>query len=282
MKKLRFVDLNVAAHRPHVAVSYFRAGQVSARHTHNFFEVFLVLSGAGTHHINGGMVDLKSGHLVVIQPEDCHHFSSQGGTGMAILNVALSGGWWQGFHQLMGTSISPEWFRSGEPTGHLLLTVGDLREMQRGFEQLGGFEARPPSDVVETLLRVIALFESFGSPARPKPPGWLEKWREEMACASEEIAEPIGFWQKRSGRSPEHLARSCRAFYNCTPTGILNQHRIERAKMLLGSTDEKVISIAFACGFTNLANFYRNFNSRTGMTPKSWRQRGGAAVPLGR
>lgn len=280
MKKLRFTDLKVAAHRPHVAVTNFRCGQVSVRHTHNFFEVFLVLSGAGFHHLNRETVDLRAGHLVVIQPNDCHHFSTSGETGMAILNVALAGGWWRSFHQLMGASVAQDWFSKGKPAGHLLLAAGNLREMRRAFEQLGNAETRPPADVVETLLRVIARFEAPDSIAPPAPPGWLEQWREEMAGAGEEIAEPIGFWQKRSGRSPEHLARSCRTFYGSTPTDILNHHRIERAKMLLGSTDEKVISVGFACGFGNLANFYRNFTSRTGMTPKAWRQRGGAAVPL--
>lgn len=282
MKKLLFADLHVASHRPHVAVTYFRGGQVSVRHTHNFFEMFLVLSGVGIHQINGQAVDLRPGHLVVIQPDDCHHFSSPDEAGLVILNVALSAGCWKSFHQLMGASITPDWFRSGKPAGHLLLTPGHLHEMRRAFEQLGGQESRPPSDVVETLLRVISRFESLNLTAKPIPPAWLENWREEMRSAGEEIAEPIGFWQKRSGRSPEHLARSCRTFYDSTPTDILNHHRIERAKMLLGSTDEKVISIGFACGFGNLANFYRNFTTRTGMTPKAWRQRGGAAVPLGR
>jgi AraC-like DNA-binding protein len=51
-------------------------------------------------------------------------------------------------------------------------------------------------------------------------------------------------------------------------------------KFLLASTDEKVISIGFACGFGNLANFYRNFTARTGMTPKAWRKRGAITVPF--
>jgi AraC-like DNA-binding protein len=155
-----------------------------------------------------------------------------------------------------------------------------MREMQSIFERLGGLDKRAPSDVVDAFLRVIARFESDHQGVPPSPPAWLEKWRMEMMNAGEEIAEPIRYWQKRSGRSPEHLARSCRTFFLCTPTDILNHRRIERAKMLLGSTEEKVISIGLACGFWNLANFYRNFAARTGMTPKEWRQRGAATVPL--
>lgn len=281
MRKLRFLDLGVPMHRPHVAVTCFRPDQVSVRHTHDFFEAFLVISGSGFHHFNDHTFELTKGHLVVIQPRDCHHFSSPAESGLTILNVAFSGTWWKSFHQLMGGSVAGDWFSHGEPSGHLLLGAGNLREMQRAFEQLGADASRPPSDVIEALLRVIQRFTSLDPITKPSAPAWLEKWREEMSLAGEEIAEPISYWQKRSGRSPEHLARSCRAFYESTPTDILNQHRIERAKMLLGSTDEKVISIGFACGFGNLANFYRNFTTRTGMTPKGWRQRGGATVPLG-
>ena len=281
MNKLRFKILEVPPHRPHVAVTWFRAGQVSVRHHHDFFELFLVISGAGIHHINLEKVELGVGQLVIIRPDDCHHFSSADEIGLAILNVALSGEWWKSFHQLMGKSVAPDWFRLGKPSGHLRLSQPELRETRRLLEQLGGHDTRPPGDVVAAMLRVIERFESIHQPAQPVPPAWLENWREEMTEAGEQIAEPIAHWQKRSGRSPEHLARSCRAFYGSTPTDILNHHRIERAKLLLGATDEKVISIGFACGFGNLANFYRNFTARTGMTPKAWRQRGSAAVPLG-
>ena len=280
MSKLLFRSLGVPVHRPHVAVTCFRPYQVSVRHTHDFFEVFLVISGSGLHHINRKQVELKTGHLVVIQPDDCHHFSSPGEASLAILNVAVSGGWWKSFHQLMGQTISANWQRLGEPAGHLLLSPGNLHEMQKVFEKLGGSANRPPADVVEALLRVIARFESRHQSAKPAPPAWLEEWRMHLMNAGEAIAQPIQYWQKRSARSPEHLARSCRAFYNCTPTDILNHARIERAKLLLGSTDEKVISVGLACGFGNLANFYRNFAARTGMTPKAWRQRGAATVPL--
>lgn len=281
MKKLRFGILAVPPHRPHVAVSWFRAGQVSVRHHHDFFELFLVVSGAGIHHINTEEVELGEGHLVIIRPDDIHHFSSAGEKGLAILNVALSSEWWKSFHQLMGQSIASDWFRLGNPSGHLMLSPAEIREMRRLLEPLGGLDTRPPGDVVAAMLQVIARFEAAHQPSQPTPPAWLEKWREEMSEAGEGIAEPITHWQRRSGRSPEHLARSCRAHYGSTPTDILNHHRIERAKFLLGSTDEKVISIGFACGFGNLANFYRNFTTRTGMTPKRWRQRGSAAVPLG-
>ncbi len=282
MSKLLFRTLGVPAYRPHVAVTCFQHQQISLRHTHDFHEVFLVISGEGLHHINRSQVELKPGHLVVIQPEDCHHFSCPGEQSFAILNVAISRGGWKSFHQLMGSSIPAAWHRHGEPRGHVLLSPGKLREMQRAFEQLAGSATRAPSDVVETLLRVIAQFETSPQVIDAVLPSWLESWRAEMQEAGEALAEPIAYWQKRSGCSPEHLARSCRRYFKCTPTDLLNRLRIERAKLLLRSTNEKVISICYACGFGNLANFYRNFSAQTGMTPKTWRKRVSATVPLQR
>lgn len=282
MDKLLFSNLGVVPYRPHVAVTSFRPGQVSIRHTHDFFEMFLVTSGNGIHHINRQKLVIGAGHLVVVRPQDCHHFTSLIGTGLTILNIAIAREWWESFHRLMGESIASDWHQRGSPAGHLSLSPAGLREMQRCFEPLGGIGAGPPSDVVEILLRVIGRFDSLNRAAVPPPPEWLERWIMEMRETGDGISEPITYWQKRSRRSPEHLARTCRMFYQSTPTDLLNHLRIERAKRLLEATDGKVISIAFACGFGNLANFYRNFAARTGMTPKAWRRRGAATVPLGK
>ena len=281
MKTLLFESLQTPPQRPHVAITHMLSRQVSMRHTHDFFEVFLIVAGSGVHHINRRKVEVTAGHLGVIQPKDCHHFYCRAGEELAILNVAMAAGWWKQFHQLMGASVPPQWFRRGTPDGHVRLSPPHLRALRLALEQLAGRDKRPPSDVVDALLRVVASFRSKEEPSAPPPPLWLEQWRSALLDAQEGIAESLGVWQKRSGRSPEHLARSCRAFYQCTPTDLINHARIERAKSLLSSTDEKIIAIGFACGFGNLANFYRNFAARAGMTPKAWRQQGPATIPLG-
>ncbi|MFZ4779089.1 MAG: AraC family transcriptional regulator [Terrimicrobiaceae bacterium] len=281
MRTIYFKDLNAAPFRPHIALTRLTSRQVSARHTHDFHEVFLITSGSGIHHINSSKVELSAGHLVAILPKDRHQFSSHRGEELAILNVAIPSPWWKQFHLLMGSSLPQNWFRSGSPAGHVLLGPKAMRNIQTSFEQLASRDNLPPSDLVEALLRVAGLFLPEDRPAALLPPPWLEQWKHTMMNAGESVSEPLPYWQKQSGRSPEHLARSCRTFYQCTPTDLLNHARIERAKALLGSTDDKVISIGFACGFGNLSNFYRNFLARTGVTPTGWRRRSAATVPLG-
>jgi AraC family cel operon transcriptional repressor len=94
-----------------------------------------------------------------------------------------------------------------------------------------------------------------------------------------QLVEPIAAWQRRCGRTAEHLARSCRRHYGVTPSALLSSARIEYAKRLLLSTPDKVITIALDCGFGTLAHFHRLFLAQTGMTPREWRGRHSIVVP---
>lgn len=51
------------------------------------------------------------------------------------------------------------------------------------------------------------------------------------------------------------------------------EKRIEQAQILLLSTDDPVLDIAFQCGFNNTANFNRAFKKITGSSPREYRQR---------
>lgn len=264
--------------RPHVALTRLISRKPSLEHTHDFYEVFLITAGSGIHHLNRTHIALTTGHIGVVRPQDRHCFSSRRGDSLSILNVAIAASWWKQFHFLMGSAIPRMWFRQGSPTGHILLDASDRRDLQKMFENLAGRQSHPPSDLVEVLLQVAAVFDPHAQ--HTSPPAWLEQWRLAIANAEEKVSEPLAYWQKQSGRSPEHLARSCRAFYQLTPTDILNHARIERAKTLLRYTDDKIITVSFTCGFDNLSNFYRNFHASVGVTPTAWRRRQSATIPL--
>lgn len=53
----------------------------------------------------------------------------------------------------------------------------------------------------------------------------------------------------------------------------INQLRIKNICEKLLSTDESISEIAFNCGFTNLANFNRQFLKQIGISPKEYRKR---------
>ncbi|HEY3324329.1 MAG TPA: helix-turn-helix domain-containing protein [Planctomycetota bacterium] len=58
-----------------------------------------------------------------------------------------------------------------------------------------------------------------------------------------------------------------------TPISYLRQVRLERAKRMLSTTDEKLRSIALACGYTNEKYFLRSFRQAGQVTPIQWREK---------
>ena len=111
-------------------------------------------------------------------------------------------------------------------------------------------------------------------------PDWLAKWRAELATGAN-IGAPLSYWQKRSGRSPEHLARTCRRVYGLVPTELISRARVAWVQDCLRHGEEKVAALALEAGFQNLGYFYRTFRRIAGATPRAWRrdQARDAAVP---
>lgn len=272
MRRLRFEDLGVAAGCADTHVTRLEGGRESEGHTHDFHEVFLVMSGEGIHHLNGRKVALRAGQLVAVRPDDAHWYSTARGQELVFVNVAVSSAWQQAFHTLLGVPDRTRGRRS------VTLSAAEARGL--GADLGATALTSQPRVVVETWTRVQECFVSAREPARLVPPPWLETLRGRLAENPERLTESIAFWQRLAGRSPEHLARSSRRFYGMTFSELLNRARVDRARYLLRTSDEKVISVAFACGFQNLANFYRVFARQTGRTPSQWRREGTGAVPI--
>ncbi len=75
-----------------------------------------------------------------------------------------------------------------------------------------------------------------------------------------------------------HLSRShfMRCFRKAVGIGAiehLTQLRIQAACEALGDGGEQIADIAFACGYSNLSNFNRQFLKRVGCSPKEYRKR---------
>lgn len=269
---IRFSELGVASHWAHIHVTRLKPGQRSSPHRHDFYEVLLVQQGSGSHHLNGQTLPMQPDDLVLLQPRDSHFFSTGADETLVFINVAVAAGWWQALHAALGW----EAWLTGRQSARLTPA-----EAQGLGAELGALAAgAQPLALLQAWSRVRDYLMRGTRPAAEQIPDWLEALRLDMARLPEALAEPIAFWQARSARSPEHLARSCRRHYGITFSELLNRARVERARQLLRTSDAKVIAIAMDCGFGNMAHFHRVFLRLTGMTPQQWRLAGMAAVPI--
>jgi len=75
----------------------------------------------------------------------------------------------------------------------------------------------------------------------------------------------------RLNTQPKYLSAVLNNEMHTTFTQFINHYRIEHAKVLLQTTDNKVEYIGSLCGYNSRQVFIRVFTSLTGKTPSEWR-----------
>jgi AraC family transcriptional regulator len=107
-------------------------------------------------------------------------------------------------------------------------------------------------------------------------PGGLAHWRTKRALAyieahlgtkidSAEVADCVAL-------SKSHFSRAFKQSVGCSPMAYVSARRIERAKLMMISTRERLSDIALACGFADQSHLNRYFRRIVGITPGVWRR----------
>lgn len=91
---------------------------------------------------------------------------------------------------------------------------------------------------------------------------------------AERCAEPITLCDvaEHVGYSPFHLSRAFERQLGQPPGQFLAAHRFQHAKRLLLSTDERVIDVCHAVGFSSVGTFTARFTAVVGQSPVRFRR----------
>ena len=73
------------------------------------------------------------------------------------------------------------------------------------------------------------------------------------------------------GYSPVYCSRYLNQTVNQSFAELVNRHRISYGAYLLEHTEDTVSDIAFACGYSAIRSFNRNFKALEGVTPREYR-----------
>jgi signal transduction histidine kinase/AraC-like DNA-binding protein len=84
------------------------------------------------------------------------------------------------------------------------------------------------------------------------------------ALSREDIARHVGI-------SADYLTDCFRQELGVTPMTYLRRYRIRQARELLETTDQSVMQVALAVGFSENAHFTRTFQREVGVTPRAYR-----------
>ncbi|SDR76750.1 AraC family transcriptional regulator [Actinopolymorpha singaporensis] len=253
----------------------------SDRHGHaDFYELMGVVDGYADHHVGTGVQALGPGDVVLVRPRDQHAISGRSPAGVTFVNVAFPAPAWQAFVDLAGAD--PDGALEQRPDPPLLKLRDERGEAGRAaFDRaLAAFHRTPTMlDLVRFWSEILALgtFDAHTTADRVGPegelrPAWLVRACADMR-AEDNLRAGVPRLRELAAVSGAHLARSMRTHYATSPTRFVTELRLERARVLLTTTDLTVTAIAHRTGFASQSYFTRCFHRAHGLSPRAYRRR---------
>jgi AraC-like DNA-binding protein/mannose-6-phosphate isomerase-like protein (cupin superfamily) len=261
-----------------------RQDQVPHRH-HDYVEIMAFVAGRGRHEIDAEdgtrrVERLEPGQIFLFRPRDQHNLVGLGEEGITIFHVAFPIPAWHAFTALAG--LGDAWSTAlDSPSARF--DPGDPAVIRPFEVAVELFLARTATEM--DLLRfwtaiVPILLSSTRGRASGPTPAWLERsleaFREER-----ELRGGVPRLRELSHVSATHLARAVRRHFGMTPTELVGHFQVERAALLLGSSQDGIAEIADRCGFSSPSYFSKRFHAAYGMSPRRYRQRWRSGEDLG-
>lgn len=156
-------------------------------------------------------------------------------------------------------------------TTRLLLSAADVLE---GNEALDTLFRQQMTD----LLAMRLLAAHTGSPTMIQPatgglsPKVLLRAIERLRSDSDADVS-LSALASEAGLSRFHFCRAFKDSTGLSPHAWLRQHRLEQAMSMLRDTDDSIVSVAAALGYSSQTAFAAAFRKLTGETPSDWRRR---------
>lgn len=250
---------------------------ITIRHTHDFFEIFLITKGKVKHIINGSEITISEGTLIFIRPTDIHYYQKINDENVELINLAFPKKTINELFNYLGEGFQPNRLIETKLPPSIFLSYTETIILKQKFEKLHLIPLNLKSEV-KTSLRVLLaeIMSNYFSKSfwyvRSTIPDWIEETRSEMQ-QKENFVNGFNKMVEISGKTKEHLCREFKKHFNQTPTEYINDLRLNYSANMLISTDENIPYISMESGFENLSHYYHLFKNKFGIAPKEFRNK---------
>lgn len=233
-----------------------------SRHCHEQANITLVMDGSFVEAYNQQSVECVGGSILVKPPAEAHS-NVYGTFGVVCLVIETD------------PQILSFRYELLNPLGKITHLVSRTRHevFRRIIKEFRVLDSASPLALEGLLLELLADISRHLAPTHEcRIPRWLEQARE---LVDSQFAEELSLVQiaKAVDRHPMHLAREFRRHYRSSPGEYLRQRRVEFASEALARSDEPLVEIGLAAGFSHQSHFSRVFKQVTGLTPSEYRRR---------
>jgi AraC-like DNA-binding protein len=236
------------------------------RHSHDYFVVGLVESGAQSYTYKGARHVTPAGSIFVVNPDEIHTGEAASEDGYVYRTLCLSVSFVADSTCELGTAPQNPFLRGAVLADHELLIA-----LRRFHQSLSGRHPRMESDALLCEATSL-LFGRYGdTPQRPVRPE-----RSAIVRAREYIEETFAQDISLAGlsklclMSPFFFARTFAIDTGLPPHAYLDGVRLRHARRLLDQ-GEPIASVAISVGYADQSHLTKRFKRLFGITPGQYR-----------
>lgn len=230
-------------------------------HSHEFFEIIYLFSGAAEHRVNGRMMHVDAGDITVLRPGDSHLFTEQSDQ-LELYSISAVPEEIQ--HFLEGYNLVSEVMNGADP---LMFHMDEplFAQLLKYFHRLTYL---PSQREIDSMLRVI-----LGRTMQEYVLLFLEQERDWFQSIlfymrqPENMAEGVPAMMRLANLSHAQLCRTMKKLNLDPPKVYIKELRLSTAYELIMNTSLPLEEIALKVGYKSVSHFSSAFKERYGVSP---------------
>jgi len=177
--------------------------------------------------------------------------------------IALFAGWWA-FHTVFKMPVISIWYDTALYTYMVFLVCFVFIKINKLGKPIS---LETQKQVEHAQWREVRTSADISNPMRKELMRLLE---EENIYLDPDLT--VIEVAKKLGTNTKYFSAMLHNEMHTTFCSLINEYRVEKAKTLLQSTDDKIESIGMSCGFNSRQSFCRAFLKNTGKKPTDFRK----------
>ncbi|MBO5078829.1 MAG: AraC family transcriptional regulator [Oscillospiraceae bacterium] len=258
-------------------------------HTHNFYELNIVMSGNGTHHINNSTFYIASGDVFIVPPKIIHNYAFASET-YSIFHLLFHKDFFRKYEAQLNKMVGYQILFNIDPmirsqenliNSFLHINISKNYNLTRILSELAAIETESKNSTEQkkeylalyVIAKICDMIEDEKSSYNDGKQ-YLFDLLKSVEYIHTNYGEKIELQSLYtiSCMSRSSYIRYFKQLFGCPPIVYIQNYRLRQAKSLLKHTNNSLTSIANDCGFCDSAHFSRLFKQKYMMSPSHYRQ----------
>ena len=250
-------------------------GEVTA-HCHEFYELELILEGAGTYMVDDKTYEIQRGALFFMSPVSFHRISYRKATRLVNIMFPLDEGRAQILERICLDFAHAYTLLNETDVQFIVMLTQDLEKL---LSAKTGKEKLLLDAYLQCILAKLAgLSMQIVTPRTPEPINRVLVWLHNNFKHRISVLDGANV----ANYSPHYFCEIFKKNMRMTFNEYLEELRFSQARSLLRYTSMTVTQICYECGFADYSHFTKRFKARYGESPSSFRNPKNDALEGGR